>query len=165
MKENVFDVLLYLFENYIDTEDTNKPDKDTLETELEGAGFPHLEIHKAFDWLESMTVIDDEPLSDVDDDDHKLEPILSMRFYTEQELLRLDVHCRGYLLFLEQVGVLDSETREVVIERVMALDTDDIDLDQMKWVVLMVLFYQPGREIAYAWMEDLVFEDLEAVVH
>jgi len=160
MKEDVFDVLLYLFENYIDTDDSNKPDKDALETELEGVGFPHLEIHKAFDWLESMTVIEDESS---DEDEHK--PELAMRFYTEQELLRLDVQCRGYLLFLEQVGVLDGETREVVIERVMALDTDEIDLDQMKWVVLMVLFYQPGREVAYAWMEDLVFEDLEAVVH
>jgi Smg protein len=160
MKENVFDVLLYLFENYIDTDDTNKPDKDALESELEGVGFPNLEIHKAFDWLESMTVIEDQPS---DEDDTK--PELSMRFYTEQELLRLDVQCRGYLLFLEQVGVLDAETREVVIERVMALDADEIDLDQMKWVVLMVLFYQPGREVAYAWMEDLVFEDLEAVIH
>jgi len=162
MKEDVFDVLLYLFENYIDTDDSNKPDKDALETELEGVGFPHLEIHKAFDWLESMTVIEEESLNS-DEDEHK--PELAMRFYTEQELLRLDVQCRGYLLFLEQVGVLDGETREVVIERVMALDTDEIDLDQMKWVVLMVLFYQPGREVAYAWMEDLVFEDLEAVVH
>lgn len=160
MKENVFDVLLYLFENYIDTDDTNKPDKDALEIELEGAGFPHLEIHKAFDWLESMTVIDEQSSSD---GEHK--PELSMRFYCEQEILRLDVQCRGYLLFLEQVGVLDAETREVVIERVMALGSDEIDLEQMKWVVLMVLFYQPGREVAYAWMEDLVFEDLEAVVH
>ncbi len=160
MKENVFDVLLYLFENYIDTDDTNKPDKDALETELESAGFLQLEIQKAFDWLESMTVIEDQSSEEGDN-----KPEFSMRFYTEQELLRLDVQCRGYLLFLEQVGVLDAETREVVIERVMALDTDEIDLSQMKWVVLMVLFYQPGREVAYAWMEDLVFEDLEAVVH
>ena len=157
MKENVFDVLLYLFENYIDTEDTNKPDKDTLEGELERVGFPELEINKAFDWLESMTVVTDEEL---------VEPFeLSMRFYAEAELERLDVACRGYLLFLEQVGVLDNDTREIVIERVMALDTDEIDLEQLKWVVLMVLFYQPGREVAYAWMEDLVFEDLEAVIH
>ena len=161
MKEDVFDVLLYLFENYIDTDDSNKPDKDALETELEGVGFPNLEIHKAFDWLESMTVIEDESVNEGEEN----KPELAMRFYTEQELLRLDVQCRGYLLFLEQVGVLDGETREVVIERVMALETDEIDLDQMKWVVLMVLFYQPGREVAYAWMEDLVFEDLEAVVH
>ena len=68
-------------------------------------------------------------------------------------------------MFLEQVGVLDQMTREVVIERVLALETDEIDLDQLKWVVLMVLFYQPGREVAYAWMEDLVFEDMEAVIH
>ncbi|MDH5358270.1 MAG: DUF494 family protein [Gammaproteobacteria bacterium] len=160
MKENVIDVLLYLFENYIDTDDVNKPDKDTLETELERVGFPELEIHKAFDWLENMTVVaEDESASD------ERMPELSMRFYTEQEMKRLDVDCRGYLLFLEQVGVLDADTREIVIERVMALDADEIDLEQMKWVVLMVLFYQPGHEIAYAWMEDLVFEDMEAVIH
>lgn len=165
MKEDVFDVLLYLFENYIDTDDSNKPDKDALETELEGVGFPHLEIHKAFDWLESMTVIEEDESSNSNSDEDEQKPESAMRFFSELELLRLDVQCRGYLLFLEQVGVLDGETREVVIERVMALDTDEIDLDQMKWVVLMVLFYQPGREAAYAWMEDLVFEDLEAVIH
>jgi Smg protein len=53
----------------------------------------------------------------------------------------------------------------VVVERVLALEEDEIDLEQLKWVVLMVLFYQPGREVAYAWMEDLVFEDMEAVIH
>lgn len=157
MKENVFDVLLYLFENYIDTEDSNKPDKDTLETELERVGFPELEINKAFEWLESMTVVaDDESQGPIEQ---------SMRFYADAELERLDVSCRGYLLFLQQVGVLDNDTREIVIERVMALGTDEIELEQLKWVVLMVLFYQPGREVAYAWMEDLVFEDLEAVIH
>jgi len=157
MKENVIDVLLYLFENYIDTDDINKPDKDTIEIELERVGFQQLEVNKAFDWLESMTVVSGDR-SDAQSD-------LVLRFYSKQEIERLDVTCRGYLLFLEQVGVLDADTREVVIERVMALDTDEIDLEQMKWVVLMVLFYQPGREVAYAWMEDLVFEDLEAVVH
>ena len=161
MKENVIDVLLYLFENYIDTDDAQKSDKASIETELERIGFPELEINKAFDWLENMTVVAD----DVKEEDGHTPPQLAMRFYTEQEKERLDIECRGYLLFLEQVGVLDSGTREVVIERVMALDADEIDLDQMKWVVLMVLFYQPGREVAYAWMEDLVFEDMEAVIH
>ncbi len=155
MKENVIDVLLYLFENYIDSDDNVKPDKDALELELEQIGFQEKEINKALDWLDSMTVLAGE------------QPTInaSMRMFMPAELEKLDVQCRGYLLFLEQVGVLDTDTREVVIERVMALETDEIDLDQLKWVVLMVLFYQPGREVAYAWMEDLVFEDLEAVIH
>jgi len=158
MKENVLDVLLYLFENYIDTDDANKPDKDTLESELEKVGFLQLEIHKAFDWLENMTVIAEG--SSENNTRHS-----AIRLFSDIELERLDVHCRGYLLFLEQVGVLDAETREIVVERVLALEEEEIDLDQMKWVVLMVLFYQPGREVAYAWMEDLVFEDMEAVIH
>ncbi|HDZ15749.1 MAG TPA: DUF494 domain-containing protein [Methylophaga aminisulfidivorans] len=155
MKENVIDVLLYLFENYIDTDESQKPDNDVLEHELESVGFQELEIHKALEWLDNMTVIA-EPA---------IQRQATMRVFADVELERLDMECRGYLLFLEQVGVLDVETREVVIERVMALDTDEIDLDQLKWVVLMVLFYQPGREVAFAWMEDLVFDDMEAVVH
>lgn len=156
MKENVIDVLLYLFENYIDNDDVSQPDKAALESELEQVGFPELEIDKALVWLENMTVIAEDSAGS---------PLLAMRFYAEQELELLNTACRGYLLFLEQVGVLDQMTREVVIERVLALETDEIDLDQLKWVVLMVLFYQPGREVAYAWMEDLVFEDMEAVIH
>ncbi len=159
MKENVFDVLLYLFENYIDTDELEKPDQDTLEIELELVGFPESEIHKAFQWLESMTVVGQQSTTEPSDQD------VVMRHYTRQEQQRLTLECRGYLLFLEQVGVLDAGTREIVIERLFALDTDEIDLDQMKWVVLMVLFFQPDRDVAYAWMEDLVFEDIEAIVH
>jgi len=159
MKENVLDVLLYLFENFIDTDEFEKPDKDTLETELEKVGFPQVEIDKAFGWLESMTVLAEETV-----ESHKNKDI-ALRIFTDQESDRLDVACRGYLLFLEQVGILDEMTREIVIERVMALETEEIELQQMKWVILMVLFYQPGRESAYAWMEDLVFDDMVAVLH
>lgn len=160
MKENIIDVLLYLFENYIDSDDVVKPDKDALETELEQVGFPEREIHRAFEWLENMTVV-----AESSAESEPRNQIASMRFYTDQELELLNAECRGYLLFLEQVGVLDAETREIVIERALALDADEIDLEQLKWVVLMVLFYQPGREVAFAWMEDLVFEDMEAVIH
>ena len=41
----------------------------------------------------------------------------------------------------------------------------DIDVEQVKWVVLMVLFSQPGEEAAFARMEDLVFDDNEGAVH
>ncbi len=160
MKENVIDVLLYLFENYIDNDDAGQPDKAALETELEQVGFPELEIDKALEWLENMTVIAEES-----SDAKPVSAGLAMRFYAKEELELINTSCRGYLLFLEQVGVLDAATREIVIERVLALDTDEINLEQLKWVVLMVLFYQPGREVAYAWMEDLVSEDMEAVIH
>lgn len=36
--------------------------------------------------------------------------------------------------------MLNLETREMVIERVLALDTAEFDLEDLKWVILMVLF-------------------------
>ncbi len=66
---------------------------------------------------------------------------------------------------MEHSGVIDADQRELVLDRVMALDQDDVDVDDLKWVVLMVLFNQPGSEAAYAWMESQMFEDEPEPVH
>ena len=63
------------------------------------------------------------------------------------------------------VGDLDADQRELVLDRAMALDQDELDLDDLKWVVLMVLFNQPGSEAAYAWMETQMFDDDGELVH
>ncbi|MEN9597217.1 MAG: hypothetical protein RL236_1651, partial [Pseudomonadota bacterium] len=34
MKENIFDVLMYLFDNYMDEDSENPPDNDLVKTEL-----------------------------------------------------------------------------------------------------------------------------------
>jgi Smg protein len=48
----------------------------------------------------------------------------------------------------------------------LALTAEEIDIEQVKWVVLMVLFSQPDEANAYARMEDLVFEEqTEHAVH
>ena len=44
-------------------------------------------------------------------------------------------------------------------------DFDDFDSEDLKWVVLMVLFNQPGQEDAYVWMENLVFENVTGYVN
>jgi Smg protein len=88
-----------------------------------------------------------------------------VRVYVEAEIDRLDRDCLGFLMFLEQHGVLDAEGRELVIDRAMALDQEEVDLDDLKWVVLMVLFNQPGAEAAFAWMETQMFGDDPEPVH
>ena len=67
--------------------------------------------------------------------------------------------------FLEQHGILDAGQRELVLDRAMALDQEELELDDLKWVVLMVLFNQPGSEAAYAWMETQMFLDEPEPVH
>ena len=88
-----------------------------------------------------------------------------VRVFDGPELDKLDVESRGFLLFLEQHRVLDAHQRELVLDRAMALDQDELDLDDLKWVVLMVLFTQPGAEAAYAWMETQMFGEEPEPVH
>ena len=158
MKENILEVLMYLFENYMNDEIEFDTDEESLRTELEQAGFHKGEISKAFLWLEGLAGLQDGT-------EQLALNAESIRVYTAEEIEKLDLNSRGFLMFLEQTGVLDHNTREMVIDRIMALESEEIDLEQLKWVVLMVLFNQPGREAAYAWMEDLVFEEMPGILH
>jgi len=158
MKESILDVLLYLFEHYFYDDPDAVRDRDSMQAGLISAGFSPTEISKAFDWLDELAR--QRPV--------RAEPadfVAPVRVYAEAETSRLDAEAIGFLMFLEQNDIIDAVHRELVLDRVMALDQDEIDLEDLKWVVLMVLFNQPGAEAAYAWMESQIFEDEDEVVH
>jgi Smg protein len=158
MNETVLDVLMYLFENFSEQEYEQAPDQMVLREELLQAGFGEREVDRALDWLEELAAGDTQPFAN--------KPAQrSVRMFSARELARLDTDCRGYVVYLEQIGILSPVQRELVLDRLMALDAPDVDVEQVKWVVLMVLFSQPGQEDAFARMEDLVFEDETGAVH
>lgn len=158
MKEGVFDVLMYLFETYIDAEEEPEPDQNELRGELAKAGFGDKEIDRALDWLDGLAENHSEAILNPQTEH-------GSRVYIDLEMDRLDVQCRGFILYLEQIGILSPPQRELLVDRLLALETPDVDVDQIKWVVLMVLFSQPGQELAYARMEDLVFEEEHNELH
>jgi Smg protein len=189
MKENVLDVLLYLFEYYM-ADNPGQPldsDRDTLESRLVEAGFSTAEIRKAFGWMDTLwqrrsltplalqhgrnVIPHDEALDETTDEGRESSVLVrpatlpSMRIFVGEELTRLDTDCRGFLLFLESVAILSPINRELVIERVLALPEEDMDLERLKWLVLLVLFTQPGEEEAYAWMEELIYDNLTGYMH
>ena len=151
MKSDVLDLLVFLFEHYIGDEIEPLPDEEALRDELQRAGFQRSEIRMAFEWLGELgrrAMASDQPRAGS----------VSMRHYADVECERLDLECRGFLLFLEHNGIINHVSRELVIERLMALDSDEITVEHVKWVVLMVLFSQPGEEEAFASMHDLVYD-------
>jgi len=159
MKQTVIDILIYLFEHFIDDELELDTDRDRLKTELRNAGFESGQVAKAFDWLQELAV------NRASADELPSASTTSTRIYTADEQRKLDAECRGFMYFLEQAKVLDGLSRELVIDRVLALETEEIDIAQLKWIILMVLFNQPGQEQAFLWMEDLVMDDLYGNLH
>lgn len=157
MKESILDVLLYLFEHYIYDQPELAQDPDSLQNNLLQAGFSAHEIGRAFAWLETLA-----------QDRACGAPAASsgpIRLLAQAEAERFELEARGFLLVLERNGVLSADQRELVIDRAMALDLDEVALDDLKWVVLMVLFNQPGSEAAFAWMESQIFAEDPEPVH
>lgn len=156
MNDNVLDILIYLFENYLESDVVPQPSRDVLREELEHAGFAESGIERALEWLEGLSG-EAPPVGDAQ--------TRSFRVFSGYEQARLAPDVRGYILQLENIGILSNQQRELVIDRLLALEAEEIDIEQVKWVVLMVLFSQPGQEQAYQRMEDLVFEGQSDALH
>ncbi|MDT8407326.1 MAG: DUF494 domain-containing protein [Methylococcales bacterium] len=155
MKETMFDVLMYLFENYMDSAMDVFPDDENLLTELTEAGFEQSEVSKAFAWLDSLG------------ENQRMVPAVptTFRVFSDYEQQKLDLACRNFLLALEHNGILSASNREWVIDRAMALDGEDLSLDNLKWIVLMILFSQPDEELAFSRLEDMVFDLIPEYLH
>ena len=151
MKENVLDVLTYMFESYFYEESENQLNREDLQAELVEIGFDHGEVEKAFDWLADLPTSDEEI-------DLTAPNMSSARVFSPLELKKLDQHCRGYLLDLEQIGIVTPASRELILDRVMALDADEISIDQLRWICLIVLYNLAGNDTSYSWLEDVVMD-------
>lgn len=177
MKEDVLDVLRYLFEQYMDEDSETHPDRETLQHDLIQAGFPQLEVGKALNWVEGLadavpegiTLTDSGLGADVQQALlHASVNSSGLRHYAPDEEARIDVEARGFILYLEQVGILNATRRELIIEKIMALDTDEIDVEQVQWIVLVVLYNQPDSDEfggAFARLEDLMYYGFPSYLH
>jgi Smg protein len=155
----MFEVLMYLFENYMDSSVTLNADQETILTELEQAGFSRQEINRALDWLDGLNRVQQTVKASY--------PFNSkgIRYYSPDESDRLGVAGKGFLLYLEQIGILDPMTREVVIDRLIVLDNREIDLGRIKWVVLIALFNQPDKKSALSLLQDMILSDAFDILH
>lgn len=160
MNESLIDVLIYIYENYMDSEQTVPVDQITLEEELIQAGFGKGEVSQAFNWLDELAWRQGSLV-----DYNSASPNHSMRIFSDAEKQKIDLDIQGMLLNLEQMGILHPVSRELVIERCMAIETDELSADDVKWVVLLVLLNQPGQENAFALMEELVYNGEPPYLH
>jgi len=152
----MFDILVYLFENYYQAQ--AYPDYDTLGRKLHAAGFENDDIEDALDWLNSLTRKPDEGLP------ASLDAGSSFRGYTADESSKLPLESRGFIAFLESAKILSPLLRELIIERAMALPSETVGLDKLKVIVLMVLWTRRGKVDALV-LDELIPDGEKRQVH
>ena len=130
----MYDILVYLFENCQQAELAD--DRDRVARKLSAAGFEHSDITEALHWLAGVLHAPRGVAAGLPD------RRTSFRAFAPRELAKLDAECRGFVITLEDSGILTPETRELVLERSLAASGATLCLDQLKLIVLMVLWNQ-----------------------
>lgn len=130
----MYDILVYVFENCQQTEVAY--DSDRVAKKLSAAGFEDSDISEALHWLAGVQRSAQVGMDNLPD------PRRSFRAFAPRELAKLGTQCRGFLLTLEHSGILNPQTRELVIERSLAASGDSLTLEHLKLIVLMVLWNQ-----------------------
>jgi len=152
----MFEILVYLFENYYQAD--LYPDQDALARKLSAVGFEHSDISDALAWLQELSAADASTLPD------SLAESTAFRSYAEVEATRLGVEGRGFLAFLEGAKILTPLLREIIIERAMALAEDSVSIDKLKVIVLMVLWNQQ-HSIDSLILEELLSDRAHLLMH
>jgi Smg protein len=130
----MFDILVYVFENCRQADVSHDPER--VARKLSAAGFDDTEISAALSWLAGVVRTPQRSLAPLP------ESSTAFRAFAPKELAKLDADCRGFLLFLERSGILSPASREHVIERALATAGETLSLNQIKLIVVMVLWSQ-----------------------
>jgi len=130
----MYEILVYLFEHCQQTDLAQ--DSELVAKKLSAAGFEDTEITEALTWLAGVLRVPHRNFAPIPDSRG------TFRAFAPRELEKLDTECRGFILSLEQSGILSPQTREHVIERALAATEPSLSLEQLKLVVLMVLWNQ-----------------------
>src|SRR5450830_1132234 len=142
----MFEVLVYMFENYIDTH--FRPDEDTLSKELCAAGFDEQDINGAFNWFNQLELMTEQP------DIFETPNHVSTRIFTNDELKKITGESIGFILFLDLA---------------MNLPQPKISIEEMRWIVLMTTWGAsksgPNKTKEYLFIEDALLNKQKPTLH
>ena len=150
----MFDVLVYLYENYWRPDAC--PDHDQLTRKLSSVGFESDEIKEALSWLDGVALAAQSYVGQQGES--------SLRVYSAAEQEHLGEDSIGFISFLESAGVLPPPMREMVIDRASAIAGNPLDLEDLKIIVLMV-FWSLGEEPDALILDELFVDVEDRLIH
>lgn len=153
----MFDILVYLFENYYTPQAC--PEADVLAHKLAAVGFEHDDIDEALGWLHGLAQTTEQCVQLAQTPQRN-----SHRVFTDSEYQTLGTEAIGFITFLEGSGVLPAALREILIDRAQATDESPIPLEKIKIIALMVLWSQEA-EVDHLVLEELLTDDHTRLSH
>ncbi len=136
MKEKVVEILVYLMNEIQE----NKTIGEIELADLKDRGYTASEIGTAFSWLHEHFQGSDWQLRRIARPKQG-----SHRVLHEAEKYVMTTEAQGYLINLRELGLLDDNDVEVVIERTMMTGYEKVSVPELQGIVASVLFSKSGR--------------------
>lgn len=140
----MYDVIRYLFKYHLDPSVASLPCEEFLVEELREQGFSLGAIDHAMDWLGEVLTPAWRPEPNPGQ--------VNIRAFSTEEQIYLSRDVRGFILYLEQLGILDPVTRELLIEQSIHDTDSDITLDDIQQLALTLLANIPGKRLLHTWL-------------
>ena len=154
----MMDVLVYVFENYM-TEQYNLKESDHRQHIVNGLqkiGFSPGLIEDALLWLQQVSSAPENMLQ---------QSATAVRHFSQKEHQILGNDGIEFVEYLVAQGILNDQTRELLIDGLLYLKADNIEVDDLQWLALIILFSQPDQEQAFVDLERLLFDPSEIREH
>lgn len=137
----MFEILMYLMEKYIHYSESSGSNDllihyDEIAQELFDSGIESDDILAALTWIKELNThgTTNTPICTPDKN--------SLRIFSPEEQYKLDSSCLAFLARLETIGIVSPELREIIIDRAMALEGSRVPLSQLRWLIVLIFFYQ-----------------------
>lgn len=152
----MFEVLVYLFENYFEAD--IRPDQHTLTRELYAAGFDDTDIKNAYEWFGVFDQLTRQASAS------RPSTSQGLRIHTAAEIKKLGSDSLGFLMLQEQIGALDPAQRELVIDCAMLLPTQQVQTAAVRQIMHMTLLAQ-SRSYSQPLAEGALLQQANTTLH
>jgi len=134
MTDRILEIVIYLMDYMRDSQE-RMPDSEDFTSTLRNMGYSDWEISSAYQWL--LNRIDTAP-----EEIYREFPVNlgSVRVLTDSERVHMTVGAQNLLLKLFNLGLIDDEEYEAVLERVSVLGDNVVTSEQLKMVASSVVF-------------------------
>jgi Smg protein len=131
LRERVL-AIVSIIAQYVMEEREFLAESDIVE-ELLAVGFEAEEIDAAFSWMENLSL----------HTRRKPTPTLKLpthRVFTAEEARALSTEARGFLIRMRNLGILDDDIQEEIMDRVLHDSREELTINELKTVTALILF-------------------------
>lgn len=137
MKEKVVELLMYIMSEMRGEKSLGEIDL----SDLKSRGYTQSEISQAFSWL-----LENVQMQQAGSLRTSSRSRGSRRVLHDAEKFVLSTESQGYLIQMREIGLLNEDDLETVIERAMASGYDKLTPAELQEIVASVLFSRPGGD-------------------